>query len=91
MTTAPSAGRWRCFKSKKPNAISDANGYYGLDGEQRNRGAELNVFGEPMLGLRLNGSTQWLDPEQTKTAKGVNDGKDAVWRGAFLCGAGGRV
>ncbi len=71
-------GSLALFQIKKPNAISDANGYYGLDGEQRNRGAELNVFGEPMLGLRLNGSTQWLDPEQTKTAKGVNDGKDAV-------------
>lgn len=45
------------------------NGYYGLDGEQRNRGVELNIFGEPTLGLRLNGSVQWLDPEQTKTAK----------------------
>lgn len=71
-------GSLALFQIKKPNAISDAKGYYGLDGEQRNRGAELNVFGEPMLGLRLNGSTQWLDPEQTKTAKGVNDGKDAV-------------
>jgi iron complex outermembrane receptor protein len=71
-------GSLALFQIKKPNAISDANGYYGLDGEQRNRGAELNVFGEPMLGLRLNGSTQWLDPEQSKTAKGANDGKDAV-------------
>nr|VUD31899.1 putative TonB-dependent receptor [Raoultella sp. NCTC 9187] len=48
-------GSLALFQIKKPNAISDANGYYGLDGEQRNRGAELNVFGEPMLGLRLNG------------------------------------
>jgi iron complex outermembrane receptor protein len=30
----------------------------------------MNVFGEPMLGLRLNASVQWLDAEQTKTAKG---------------------
>jgi iron complex outermembrane receptor protein len=71
-------GSLALFEIKKPNAISDANGYYGLDGEQRNRGVELNVFGEPTLGLRLNGSVQWLDPEQTKTAKGINDGKDAI-------------
>lgn len=71
-------GSLALFEIKKPNAISDANGYYGLDGEQRNRGVELNVFGEPTLGLRLNGSMQWLDPEQTKTANGTNDGKDAV-------------
>ncbi|BBQ79858.1 TonB-dependent receptor [Raoultella ornithinolytica] len=71
-------GSLALFEIKKPNAISDANGYYGLDGEQRNRGVELNIFGEPTLGLRLNGSVQWLDPEQTKTAKGLNDGKDAI-------------
>lgn len=71
-------GSLALFEIKKPNAISDANGYYGLDGEQRNRGVELNIFGEPTLGLRLNGSVQWLDPEQTKTAKGINDGKDAI-------------
>ncbi|HHT0497683.1 TPA: TonB-dependent receptor [Raoultella planticola] len=71
-------GSLALFEIKKPNAISDANGYYGLDGEQRNRGAELNVFGEPTLGLRLNGSVQWLDPKQTKTAQGINEGKDAI-------------
>lgn len=71
-------GSLALFEITKPNAISDARGRYGLDGEQRNRGAELNVFGEPVLGLRLNGSVQWLDPQQTKTAGGVNDGKDAI-------------
>ncbi|HGT2666058.1 TPA: TonB-dependent receptor [Raoultella planticola] len=71
-------GSLALFEIKKPNAISDANGYYGLDGEQRNRGAELNVFGEPTLGLRLSGSVQWLDPKQTKTAQGINEGKDAI-------------
>ena len=62
----------------KPNAISDTAGNYGLDGEQRNRGVEMNVFGEPMLGLRLNASTVWLDAKQTKTAEGATDGKDAI-------------
>ncbi len=38
----------------------------------------MNVFGEPMLGLRLNASTVWLDAKQTKTAEGATDGKDAI-------------
>lgn len=71
-------GSLALFEIEKPNAISDANNIYKLDGEQRNRGVELNVFGEPMLGLRLNGSTQWLNAEQRKTANGTNDGNDAV-------------
>ena len=71
-------GSLALFEIKKPNAISDTAGNYGLDGEQRNRGVEMNVFGEPMLGLRLNASTVWLDAKQTKTAKGATDGKDAI-------------
>ncbi len=59
-------GSLALFEIKKPNAISDTAGNYGLDGEQRNRGVEMNVFGEPMLGLRLNASTVWLDAKQTK-------------------------
>ncbi|MBB1200272.1 TonB-dependent siderophore receptor [Enterobacteriaceae bacterium 89] len=71
-------GTLALFEIKKPSAILNGSNDYVLDGEQRNRGVELNVFGEPMLGLRLNGSTTWLDPEMTKTAGGTNDGKDAI-------------
>jgi outer membrane receptor protein involved in Fe transport len=36
--------------------LSGGNKYL-LDGEQRHRGIELNAFGKPMPGLRLNGGT----------------------------------
>ncbi|MGL4724786.1 MAG: TonB-dependent receptor [Scandinavium sp.] len=71
-------GSLALFEIKKPSALLNSDNYYVLDGEQRNRGVELNVFGEPVLGLRLNGSTTWLDPELTKTAGGTNDGNDAI-------------
>lgn len=71
-------GSLALFEIKKPSALLNSDNYYVLDGEQRNRGIELNVFGEPVLGLRLNGSTTWLDPELTKTAGGTNDGNDAI-------------
>lgn len=71
-------GSLALFEIKKPSAMLNSENYYALDGEQRNRGVELNVFGEPMLGLRLNGSTTWLSPELTKTKNGTNDGKDAI-------------
>lgn len=72
-------GTLALFEIKKPTAIqnSDTN-IYALDGEQRNRGIELNVFGEPMLGLRLNGSATWLDAELTKTQNGVNKGNKPI-------------
>ncbi len=77
-------GTLSLFEIKKPSAVQDTvSGRYGLDGEQRNRGVELNVFGEPVLGLRLNASTTWIDPELTKTKDGANDGNDAVGVSSF--------
>lgn len=36
------------------------------------------MFGEPLYGLRLNGSATWLQPTLSKTQNGVNDGHDAI-------------
>lgn len=69
------------YEIKKPFAISstsDGTGFYALSGEQRHRGVEVNVFGEPVLGVRLNASTSWIDPKMTKTQGGVNQGNDPV-------------
>ncbi|MEW5559442.1 TonB-dependent siderophore receptor [Enterobacter asburiae] len=82
-------GSLALFEIKKPSALLNGDNKYVLDGEQRNRGIELNVFGEPVLGLRLNGSTTWLDPEMTKTAGGTNDGNDAIGVSRFYAVLGG--
>ncbi|MBM7344513.1 TonB-dependent receptor [Pantoea coffeiphila] len=72
-------GSLALFEIKKPKGLTNPETkYFSLDGEQRNRGVELNVFGEPVFGLRLNGSATWLDPKMTKTQNGTNDGKNAV-------------
>lgn len=71
-------GSLSLFQITKPSGVLDSDKYYRMDGEQRNRGVELNVFGEPVLGLRLTGSTLWIDPELTKTAGGTYDGNDAI-------------
>lgn len=73
------AGSLALFEIKKPRGIVDPDSnVFSLSGEQRNRGVELNVFGEPMYGLRLNGSATWLDATMTKTQNGINDGKKAI-------------
>ena len=72
-------GSLALFEIKMPSAILDSvTKHYGLDAEQRNRGVELNVFGEPMLGMRLNASATWLQAELTKTNNGLNQGNDAI-------------
>nr|WP_318382656.1 TonB-dependent siderophore receptor [uncultured Enterobacter sp.] len=82
-------GTLALFEIKKPSAIMDSvSKRYALDGEQRNRGVELNLFGEPVIGVRLNGSATWLDPELTKTQGGTNDGNDAIGVSSFYMALG---
>ena len=67
------------FSTSQPmGMINNATNLFGIDGEQRNRGAELTVYGAPMRGLRLLGGLTLLDAEQRKTADGVNDGRDVI-------------
>ncbi|QBR51269.1 TonB-dependent siderophore receptor [Erwinia sp. QL-Z3] len=72
-------GTMALFEIKKPTGIiNPQTNVFGLYGEQRNRGVELNVFGEPIYGVRLNGSATWLDPKMSKTEDGTWDGKNAI-------------
>lgn len=65
------------FTTSQPSSYV-ANQVFGQYGEQRNRGVELSVFGEPVKGLRLLGGLTALDAQQKKTPGGVSNGKDAI-------------
>lgn len=71
------------FQIAQPNTVSIDDPAGGplpiltLDGEQRNRGIELNAYGELMPGLRLMGGVTLLDARLTKTQGGLNDGNRA--------------
>ncbi|EAQ35214.1 possible ferric siderophore receptor protein [Nitrobacter sp. Nb-311A] len=49
-----------------------------LNGIQRNRGMELNVFGEITPAIRVLGGAALIDGVQERTQNGINDGKKAV-------------
>jgi iron complex outermembrane receptor protein len=51
---------------------------FTVDGEQINKGVELNVFGEPVDGLRLLAGATWMDTEQKSTSNGATDGNRAA-------------
>jgi iron complex outermembrane receptor protein len=51
---------------------------YTADGEQRNRGIELTVFGEVTPDLRLMGGVMFLDAELTKTNSATTRGNRPV-------------
>ncbi|MDQ8022023.1 MAG: TonB-dependent receptor [Moraxellaceae bacterium] len=67
------------FQIAQPNTISVSNPAGGLptlalNGELRNRGVELNAYGEPTRGVRMMGGVTLLDGIQTKTQGGLYDG-----------------
>lgn len=67
------------FEIKRPSSYTDpVTNIYSFDGEQRNRGIEWGFFGSPLRGLRLMGGIAWIRPELTRTAGGVNQGRQAT-------------
>ena len=71
-------GTLSLFRATLPSAFVDAGNVFAANGEQRNQGVELSVFGEPAEGLRLLGGATWLDAELTETAGGAMDGFDPI-------------
>ena len=65
------------FEIERPSAFL-SNGFYGLNGEQRNRGAEVSLFGEVARDVRLLGGVTLMQGELTQTANGAFDGNDAI-------------
>lgn len=62
-----------------PNAFTNpATNVFGVNGEQRTRGIELNTFGEITRGVRLLGGLALVDAKQTKTLNGTNNGKQVT-------------
>ncbi|WP_160356710.1 TonB-dependent siderophore receptor [Bordetella sp. 02P26C-1] len=66
------------FQIEKPEAYTNSDGVFGVAGSQRNRGVELNVYGEPVKGVRLLGGVTLMDPELRGTAGGRQDGNNAI-------------
>jgi iron complex outermembrane receptor protein len=65
------------FQIEKPSGELSA-GRFSVQGEQRNRGLEVSVFGEIAQGTRLLGGVTLLDAQLTRTAIAANRGNAPV-------------
>lgn len=65
------------FQINKPSGEL-VSGVFSVQGEQRNRGLELNVFGEVAPGTRLLGGVTLLNAELTNTGVAANRGNKPV-------------
>ncbi|WP_157831850.1 TonB-dependent receptor [Thalassospira marina] len=66
------------FQIEKPSAYKNASNTFAADGEQRNRGLELQIFGEPVEGTRILGGVTLLDAQLTDTQNGTNNGNSPI-------------
>lgn len=67
------------YQVAQPNGFTDPNtNIFGVDGEQRHRGVELNVFGEVSESVRLLGGVSYINAVLTETQGGTNDGNTAI-------------
>ncbi|MFZ5735380.1 MAG: TonB-dependent siderophore receptor [Pseudomonadota bacterium] len=65
------------FQIEQPSAYTDpTTNIFSVDGLQRNRGAEFNVFGEPFKGFRLLGGIALIDAKLVSTIGGRYNGND---------------
>lgn len=65
------------FSITQPSAIVVANRFV-VDGEQKNRGVEVSLYGEPAPGLRILGGGTLVEAERERTQGGAFDGKRAI-------------
>jgi iron complex outermembrane recepter protein len=71
-------GSLALFTTSKPRSLINAANVFTAEGEDRHRGAELALFGEPLRGLRVLGGATWLDARQLNTGSAATDGKRTI-------------
>ncbi|NUT76248.1 TonB-dependent receptor [Pseudomonas sp. C1C7] len=65
------------YRIEQPSSYTQ-DGVFRVDGRQLNKGVELNLYGEPLDGLRLLSGATFMKTEIEGSANGINDGNRAV-------------
>ncbi|MGY2185923.1 Ferrichrome receptor FcuA precursor [compost metagenome] len=65
------------YRIEQPSSFTQ-DGIFRFDGQQLNKGIELNLYGEPLDGLRLLSGATVMKTEIEGSANGINDGNRAV-------------
>jgi iron complex outermembrane receptor protein len=75
------------YRIEQPSSYTQ-DGIFRVDGQQQNKGVELNLYGEPLDGLRLLSGATLMKTEIEGSSNGVNDGNRAVGVPRFQLNAG---
>lgn len=63
------------FRIDRPIAYTGSDNIFRLQGEQVNRGLEINARGKATRSLNVSSGLTWLDPRMRKTASAAAEGK----------------
>ncbi|MCW7540414.1 TonB-dependent receptor [Aquabacterium sp. A7-Y] len=66
------------FSTSKPRSLTNADGVFTAEGEDRHRGVEVTVYGKASSRLRLLGGMTWLDAKQRTTGVADTEGKRVI-------------
>ncbi len=78
------------FQIEKENAVT-VDRQFGYFGQQRNRGLEVSVFGEPKNGFRVLSGLTYLTTKQLNTTVPATEGKEAIGVPRFQLQLGGEL
>jgi iron complex outermembrane recepter protein len=70
-------GALSVFRTTLASAFVE-NNVFAANGEQRNQGVELTVYGQPVEGVRVLGGVTWIDAKLLQSAGGLLDGSRAI-------------
>jgi iron complex outermembrane receptor protein len=80
------------FQITQPSILTNfENNTQFLGGQQVNQGLELNMFGEPVKGVRVLGGAMFLNPVLTQTQNGTFNGWIAPFSPQFTLNLSGEV
>jgi iron complex outermembrane receptor protein len=70
------------FQTDRPQSLTIINGAgqneFTVNGQQRNKGIEFSLDGEPVKGLRVIAGLSLTEAKQRRTQGGTTDGNDAI-------------
>lgn len=77
------------FQIKQPSSGTDSvTRIFSVSGEERHRGLEASITGEPIKGVRAIAGASLIDAKLTETVNGLNQGNTAVGVPRYLANLG---
>jgi iron complex outermembrane recepter protein len=76
------------FQIEKPSTYTNAANYFVADGDERHRGIEASIYGEPYKGVRLIAGATYINATLLNTGSSTTDGNRPIGVPSFMFNLG---